>query len=372
MTIDPLLPDEPKEAPHYQRFVAFSVLLPVEKGKRVYHRVIISGTHKDLEQDLGELLPKQIRRLLSHSDSEEIWERTKRRVKTTTPNREDYFAFCSCKTADCEHIQDAVEHFFLIQDFAENSGQIIRGIRDNRVRVQEYSQGIDAANSTLQTLTTKLDGLERERSELANRLQRAREEDEKLALSLMEELDDKGQHISILQDLEATTRSEKEALLFEKQGLETANRILRGNLEAIGREFGKLAAEKHTSTEKGLSDEVIGVVSEYFALEPSNLEPESKLAPSIFSDHHKASNVETLARRLSAIDFVKYVGASYRREAKHNKVVIMPLEHELEVIIADGDNANILKLGTTAQTRPQQLLAAHLVAKQFDARVELK
>jgi len=370
MTNKPLLLDEPKETPHYQRFVAFAVLLPTEKGKRQYHRVVITGTHNDLEKDLGEILPKQARWLLSHSDSQEIKARTKRRVETTTPNRQNYYAFCSCRADDCEHLKDAIDHFFLIQDFAENSGQIIKDMRDNRILLTEYSEKIEETNNALATLATDLSRLENERTELSARLQKVKEEDDQLAYGLIKELDAKNKEFEQLQAKEETVLTEKKTLQDEKQEIECRNQSLQANIETLSNEMRNLAARKLTAPPAALPSAVTGVVGRHFALEPSDLEPDAKLAPDVFSDHHKAANAEMTAHKLSAIDFVRYVGVSYRHSTKHNKVTVLPSPQELEMVITDGDSGNIFKITTTAKSKAQQLLAAYLLAEQFDARVE--
>ena len=372
MTEEPLLPDQPKEPPHYQRFVGFVVLLPVEVGKRQYHRVVITGTHKDLEEDLGQLLPKQVRKLLSRSRNQELWERTKRRVGTTTPNREAYYAFCSCGAKDCDHLDSAIEHFSLIQHFAENSGQIVKEVWESRNRLQEYTERIGSANVQLQSFAGELDRLKADRAELANSLQAVKEEDEELARSLSKQLEEKTDEFERLQGRERDAQAEREVLLSEKQNLQAAYNNSQENLKAISREIGTFAARRHTSPDKALPDDVSAVVGCHFALEASDLPPESKLASSIYSDHHKALNVEAVAQWLAAQSFVKYVGLSYRHEATHSKVTVMPHEYDLELIVPDGDNANVLKIRTTARSKPQQLLAAYLIAEQFNAKVDPK
>lgn len=369
-----ILPDKlPVETPHYQRFVAFTVQFPIEKGKRIYHRVVITGTHKDIAQDLGTFLPSRARTILERSESEELEARpSKRRMETTTPKRESYYAVCSCGVKNCEHLTDAIKHFFLVQDFAENTGQVIKEIRDTQTRFQEASEKIEEATQRLESVSLELTQLEAERSKLEGQLHKTQDDDEQLSKILEGELEAKSKEITEIRRREEAIRTEKDTLLAEKEELERTNENLHGNLDALTHEMGRIAARGYGSPADKLPDNVASVVSKYFALKSSDLEPESKLAPSVYSDHHKASNVEILAKRLSGIDFIKYIGISYRREARHNKVTVMPDTDELELIVADSDNANIFKLGTTAQTKAQQLLAAHLVAEQFNARVETK
>lgn len=54
--------------PDYQRFVAVNIQVPIEPGKRAYHRVTITGSHRDLADDLSRILPRKAQVILKRSD----------------------------------------------------------------------------------------------------------------------------------------------------------------------------------------------------------------------------------------------------------------------------------------------------------------
>jgi len=132
---------EVNEPPDYQRFIALNIQVPQVKGKRIYHRVTITSSFKDLTLDLSLVLPSQVKRILEgHAETPISYRASHHELPSPNPYRAPYIVVCSCGEENCEHIDYAIRHFQLVQHFAEDAGRIAHLIHESEERAQEAEQ----------------------------------------------------------------------------------------------------------------------------------------------------------------------------------------------------------------------------------------
>jgi hypothetical protein len=352
----PDLLDEVAKEPDYQRFIALNIQVPEVKGKRVYHRVTITSSFRDLEQDLSLVLPSRVRsHLRGESRAAISYQQSGHSVPSTNPNRDPYTAVCSCGQRDCEHIEYAVEHFQLIQRLSENVGRVSTLLRESMRRSEEAEQ-------VRKALESRLGLLEQERDELAARV-KAEERAGKQVKELRDELDARSLEIIDLQT-QVGRKSEEQELL--QQQIEQHQR----NYRAMAEEYWREKSVSSPSDVGQVSDEMLSVLTQHFALPWCDVDPKDKLQENVQADHHRVSNTDTVLTQLARIEFVRELGIGRRRNTKQGKVRIDRKADRLELLVPHKGEADTVRIITTALSRPQQLFAAYLIGEQFGVPVQ--
>jgi hypothetical protein len=345
----PDLLEECLESPDYQRFIALNILVPQIEGKRIYHRVTITGSLKDLADDLSSVLPSSVLTLLRRQVNTVLSIRNSHsELPSPHPKRAPYVVLCSCGVKDCEHADYAIRHFQLVQSFADNSGRVSNLIRQSQRKILETE--------------SRLQLLDHERQEIACRL-----EEEKRKGEQVEEL----QLRLRAKDLEKADLSlQVEEAREEQERLQRIIETHQQNLKEVMDEFWRKQDSSWKSMSKDLPSEMLNVLNHYFIPPPSNILPSEKLQKNVSSDHHRVSRTKLLLPRLAAIDFVRGLGLDYRHDIKSGKVQIKQRVEELELLVPYKGEADIIRILTTAHTKAQQLFAAHLIAERFGVEVQ--
>lgn len=346
------------ESPEYERFLALNIQVPKVEGKRYYERVTISSSLRDLADDLSLVLPNHVRRALrqAHETHDMVYKSSSHRLPSPNPKRDPYVVVCSCGEPDCEHVQYAVGHFHRVMAFSQNAGQIAQHLRAS-------SELAALAEHQQVALAQQLEHLQQERDQLAESLELA-ETDAQIAGQLQGKLNEKDDEIARLR----LAFSEKAAEVdHHRQEAETAI----DNLNSLSKEW--LGSARRTKPDSGVSltNEVYSVIQTHFMPPSLDIDPKMKFQVNVFADHHRVPNTHSILMQLAQLEFVRQLGISYRRKVKSGKVQIVPEVDTVEVLVPHNGEADIIRVLTTAVTKPQQMLAAHLVAAHFDLEVKL-
>jgi hypothetical protein len=345
--------------PDYQRFIAINIQVPIAPGKRAYHRVTITGSHRDLANDLSHILPKKARAVLERSDEPILVKDSHCEFPQKNPYRGPYIAVCSCGAKDCEHIEYAVRHFQVVQAFAENSRRISDLLRESKQRATE-------AELARRNLERELQSLGQGRQELASQLEAA-EKMGKQVTELQEKLRSKDTEIDLLQG-----RIEQEDEEQARLQREIAN--YQDNLKAVFTQFWQEKGELTSDRSLHLPDEMLIVFNRRFLLPPSQIPLSNKFQKTVEADHHRVgqsvSHTDSLLVRLASIEFIRELGIGHRHNTKMGKVRIKPKVEQLELLVPYKGEADIIRIITTAQTRAQQFLAAYYLGELFGVEVQ--
>lgn len=345
----PSLLEKAAKPPDYQRFIALNTQVPQIKGKRGYYRVTITSSPRDLAKDLSLVLSPKARRILENQPETQIsYGDSRCELPPTNPYRDPYIVICSCGQKDCEHTEYAMKHFQLIQRFAEDSGRISNLIRE--------------AEQTRKELESRLHLLEQEREEIAKRLE-AEEKAGKQVVELRSEVEAK--------DLEAVRlRAQLEQKDEEQERLQREISTYRENFEVMLSEFWRGKDEPSLDTTELVSHEMLHVLTRHFTPPPSNISPEKKLQENVFADHHRVPNTMGLLGQLANINFIRELGIGYRHNTKSGKVQIDPEVERLKLLIPHKGEADIIRVITTARSKPQQFFAAYFIGERFGVEVQ--
>ena len=348
----PNLLAEVTEPPDYQRFIALNIQVPQTKGQRIYHRVTITSSLNDLAADLSLTLPLKVKRSLkSWSETPISYKDSRRELPSPNPNRDPYIAVCSCGQRDCEHIEYAIRHFKLTQRFSEDSG-----------RVSHLIQQALEAEQTRRELENKLLSLEQEREELTKELE-SEERAGKQVAKLREEIETKDSEIVHL-------CSQLEHRDEEQERLQREIRTHRENFEAVLSEFWRSKDKPSVDTPEEVSDEMLYVLAHHFMLPSSRVPPKEKFQKNVFADHHRVSNTMGLLRQLADINFIRELGIGQRHNTKSGKVRIKPEVGRLELLVPHEGEADIVRIITTASSKPQQFFAAYFIGERLGVEVQ--
>lgn len=351
--------EEGSVPPDYQRFIAINIQVPIAPGKRAYHRVTITGSHRDLADDLSHILPKNARAVLKRSDEPILVKDSHREFPQKNPYRGPYIAVCSCGAKDCEHVEYAVRHFQVVQAFAENSGRISDLLRENKQRATE-------AELARRNLEREIHSLGQERQELASQLEAA-EKTGKQVTELQENLRSKDTQIDLLRG--RIEQEDKEQARLQR---EIAN--YQDNLKAVFTQFWQEKDELASDGSLHLPDEMLTVFNRRFLLPPSQIPPSNKFQKTVEADHHRVgqsvSHTDSLLVKLASIEFIRELGIGHRRNTKMGKVRTKPKVEQLELLVPYKGEADIIRIITTAQTRAQQFLAAYYLGELFGVEVQ--
>lgn len=342
------------ETPEYQRIIALNIQVPHTKGKRSYYRVTITSSLKDLGNDLGLVLPNNIRRLLE-SEHELSYKHSRHEMSSPNPRRDPYVAVCSCGEPECDHVQYALSHFQRVVAFSQNSGHIAQQLRD-------ITELMTLAEQQRTTLEQRLGLLKLEHDKLVDDLEKAGRDD-LLVAELRDTLKRKENEIELLSfDLD-----EKAAEIDRhKQESETAQ----DNLRSMSKAWLLSGKRRIEVSEVGITDDILRVINTHFVLDMTSVQPAEKLQDNVFSDHHRVANTRQVLPQLAQLEFVRELGIGYRHQTKSGKVQVMPEVDILEVLIPHDGEADIIRVLTTARSRPQQMLAAYMIAERWDLQVQ--
>ena len=337
--------------PDYQRFIALNIQVPQIKGQRIYHRVTITSSLKDLAADLSLTLPLKVRRILDKQSEVPSYKGSRCELPSPNPNHDPYVAICSCGQKDCEHIEYAIRHFQLTQRLSEDSG-----------RISHLIQQAMEAEQTHRELENKLLSVEQEREELAKKLE-SEERAGKQVAKLREELETRDSEIVRL-------HNQLEHGDEERKHLQQEIRTQRDNLEAVWSEFWRGKDKPLVDTPGDISDERFCVFTRHFIPPPSDVPPQEKLQKNVFADHHRVSNTMGLLRQLADIDFIRELGIGQRHNTKSGKVQIKPEIERLELLVPHKGEADIVRITTTVLSKPQQFFAACFIGERFGVEVQ--
>lgn len=287
--------------PDYQRFIAINIQVPIAAGKRVYHRVTITGSHRDLANDLARVLPKRVRTMLERSDELVQIKDSHFEFPHNNPYRDAYIAVCSCGIKDCEHIEYAVRHFMSIQAFAENSGRISELVRENKQKATE-------AELVRKGLEQDILLLGQERQELAKKLEAAEQSGTQVA-QLQQELESKDLEMGLLR--QKIVQEDEEQARLER---EIAN--YQDNLKSVFTQFWQEKDEIASDETHKMSEEFLAVFSQRFLPPPSQVSPSNKFQKTVEADHHRVGNTELVLAKLAPIEFIRELGIGRRRNTK--------------------------------------------------------
>jgi hypothetical protein len=347
----PNLLAEVTEPPDYQRFIALNIQVPQIKGQRIYHRVTITSSLKDLAADLSLTLPLKVRRILEKQSEVPSYKGSRCELPSPNPNHDPYVAICSCGQKDCEHIEYAIRHFQLAQRLSEDSG-----------RISHLIQQAMEAEQTHRKLENELLSIEQKREELAKKLE-SEERAGKQVAKLRKEVGTKDSEIVHL-------RSQLEHRDEEQERLRREIRTHRENFEAVLSEFWRGKDKPLDDTPKEVSDEMLYVLTRHFMLPLSSISPEDKFQKNVFADHHRVPNTMGLLRQLADIDFIRELGIGQRHNTKSGKVRIKPEVERLELLIPHEGEADIVRIITTASSKSQQFFAAYFIGERLGVEVQ--
>jgi len=229
--------------------------------------------------------------------------------------------------------------------------------------VRESQRKILEAEQIRKSLESKLQLLDSERVELSRQLDSEKKTAEQLAM-LRSELEAKESEIAKLSKQLEDENEEQERLQQEVVTYQE-------NLNAMMSEFwSRRNGPATNAANSNLSDRRLSVVSRYFIPPPSNVPTEEKFQKNVFSDHHRVGHTRSLLAKLAKIDFIRELGLDYRHNIKSGKVQIKERVEELELLVPYKGEADIIRIVTTAQTKAQQLFAAHLIGEDFEVEVQ--
>jgi hypothetical protein len=344
-------------SPDYQRFIALNIQVPQVKGKRIYHRVTITGSLKDLALDLSLVLPSQVRRALENQlEAPIVYRNSCRELPSPNPNRASYTAVCSCGEEDCEHVDYAIRHFQLVQRFAEDTGRIAHLIQESQQRAQEAEQ-------KRRELASNLDSVQQEREELIKRIETAEEAGDQVT-ELHKNLESKESEIASLH-VQLEQRDE------QQERFQREIRTYQENIEAIWRsEFWRGKKEGSSAEPSPISDEMLDMLTHFFVPMPADVTPKEKFQDNVSVSHHRVPNTMGLLGQLVDISFIREIGIGRRHNTKSGKVRIKPEVERLELLVPYKGEADIVRIITTASSKAQQLAAAHFISKRFEVDVQ--
>lgn len=344
-------------SPEYERFLALNVQVPKAAGSRQYERVTICCSPRDLAADLSLLLPSHIVRHLE--DVGRYYplkpKRFQHEASSPNPKRDPYVVVCSCGQSDCQHVEYALSHFQRVMAFSQNAAQIAQNLKANAEFAVQAEQQRTA-------LAQQLERLRIERDQLAGNLELA-ESDVLVVGQLRERLRQNEDDIALL-GLQLDDK-ENEITRY-KRDVETA----RANLQSMAEAWTSSGKRNADGNVISATDELLSVVHTHFMPAPANVAPATKYQVNVSADHHRVTNTHAILMQLAEIEFVRELGISYRRQIKSGKVQIKPEIDTLEVLVPHNGEADIIRVLTTAASKPQQMLAAHVIAVRFDLDVK--
>ena len=317
------------------------------------HRVTVSVTPGKLASELSFSLPNQIRSQLQGIDND-YQPKYRDSSGCFESNRSKYHVVCSCGKNTCQHVGYATQHFQLLGRFSsviEEYQQKLSSLQLEMMQVQQKSKG---SQQKIKQLEQEINQLENRAGELDKKreveLNEAKEEVELKQLELDEELEDKRQ-----------LEEEKESLILE---MEEIQEIYHQNMSALNSNW-----ETNSSTEvkeSGSSSSINVPV-----LTSSQLHLDEKYEKNVKSSHHRAKHTHKILKKLARADFIKQLGLEWRQPVKQGKVQIDSQQvQSLKLLVPDNGECDVIRISTTAESKLQQIWAAHQIAAMFEVDVQ--
>ena len=193
-------------------------------------------------------------------------------------------------------------------------------------------------------------------------------------VSLQAEIDRAKLKITELCTRAAKERDRLEGFKHQANMSERARDEGRRRLESLQKEVSAWEARSArlavTDPPRGWERELSTVISHRFQPPPSSNLPQEKLGSNVVASHHRVRNMRRVIAQLVGLSFVHRVGMSRRQRTKRGKVQLTGDIDQLEVLVPENTEADILRVTTTCETKPQRMLAAHLIAHHFGVPVQ--
>ena len=318
------------------------------------HRVTVSVTPSKLARELSFSLPGKIRLQLQGFDKG-YQPRYRDSSGCFESNLLQYCSVCSCGQNACQHVEYATQHIQLLQHVSlviEEYQQKLNNQQVEMIRIQhesdESQQKIGQLEQDMERLGNSIGELDKKKEA---ELKEVREEVELKQLELEQEVEDKER-----------LEQEKEYLALT---MEEEKKAYQENISALN----SCAWETTGSTKAGQLDISPGM--NVPSLTPSQLDPSEKYEKNVDSTHHRAKHTHKILKKLARVNFVRKLGLERRQPVKQGKVCIDSQQVQgLKLLVSGNAECDVIRITTTAESKLQQVLAAHQVADMFEVEVQ--
>jgi hypothetical protein len=190
-----------------------------------------------------------------------------------------------------------------------------------------------------------------------------------------------------LEDLLTDPNRTDEEKLHWKQQAEEASAKLEGLQQAVADLQAKevnytetikhmhyeVHSKRHAPTDEdanNIPDPFESILATHFIPPQTDASYEDKFEANVNAQHHRENNTLDLLNQLRHMPFVKKIGVDYKHPGKSKKVRTDQNTSLIHLHIPCNNLVDIVRITTTAQSRAQQLVAAHYIANEFNTTVQ--